>query len=172
MNKQSSPQAGPPKKGFWGFLAGMFPKRPDPLEPSEPTEEAPLQKRVSQLNPSDPEAGQQKPADSSVTNAPHIPPEADPDSEADPNRSGKPLQGSRSITEAQVPQTEEKGAPNTEGEDAPPTLATPQSIKAPTLEENDNFPPTLPTQPPASGGSGVDSSTPEPGDPYDPKEYR
>lgn len=38
-NAPQIPGAGPPKKGFWGFIAGLFPKRPAPLEPPTSTGE-------------------------------------------------------------------------------------------------------------------------------------
>jgi|GEM_PF-4657159 len=37
------PPAGPPRKGFWGFIASFFPKRPRILSSAEPTEDVPSQ---------------------------------------------------------------------------------------------------------------------------------
>jgi len=33
------PGMGPPKKGFWGFVASLFPKRPSPLDTPSPADE-------------------------------------------------------------------------------------------------------------------------------------
>jgi hypothetical protein len=40
-NHPKVPEPGPPKKGFWGFLASFFPKRPSVLTPPSPTGEVP-----------------------------------------------------------------------------------------------------------------------------------
>lgn len=170
-NSSQVPGAGPPKKGFWGVIASLIPKRPAPLDTASPTDDAPLQSESARYNPSSTEPGRPQPA-AGVTTRSHLPEGTPVEDEVDPNRSAKPLAGSQRIEEAQVPQTEETTAPNTEGEQTPPTIATPQSVKAPTIEENENYPPTLPTQPPASGGSENDTSTPEPGEPYEPKQKR
>jgi hypothetical protein len=127
-NESKTSLPGPPKKGFWGFIAGLFPRRPDALKPPTPTADTSLESKASDHNPSD--------------------------------------------SKGEVPQTEEAGAPNNEGEKEPPTLATPQDVKAPTLKENEDNPPTLPTVDEGSAGSEEDSSTPDPGESYDPKENR
>lgn len=138
VNSEVKPApGGPPKKGLWGFLAGLFPKRPEILEPPTPTANVQLESKASELNPSD-------------TN-------------------GEFQSQERPMSPEEAPQTEEEAAPNSQGETAPPTVAAPQNVKAPTLSENEDNPPTLATTEPASGGSEEDSSTPDPGESYDPK---
>jgi hypothetical protein len=51
--------AGPPRKGFWGFIASLFPKRPDLLEPPDPTEPVrPAVNDGSKNNPASTDSGE------------------------------------------------------------------------------------------------------------------
>jgi hypothetical protein len=113
-------EPGPPKKGFWGFIAGMFPKRPEVLDPSSPTGNTPAEDKTSQLNPSEFQADE---------------PSQTPSEDA--------VETTATETEAKLPQTDEESAPNDDDETSPPTIPTPEDVKAPTTEENDGKPPTL-----------------------------
>ena len=52
------PGSGPPKKGFWGAIANLFPKRPAPLEPPSPTAEVSPQSEKEEFSPRSTEPGE------------------------------------------------------------------------------------------------------------------
>ena len=56
-NPSRIPGAGPPKKGFWGAIASLFPRRPAPLDPPTPTAEVSPRSNTKKYNPSSTEPG-------------------------------------------------------------------------------------------------------------------
>jgi len=165
-DKPPIPAPGPPKKGFWGFVASLFPKRPQILEAPTPTSDSSVTNKPSDLNPSQSQPGQSQATDPSSESR-------RTEGSSQGNKSaqegtGQSLSGPRNIDNTPLPQTQEEAAPNSEGETMPPTVATPEYAQAPTLEDNEGMPPKLPTKPSGSGGSENDPSTPDPDEPYDP----
>lgn len=177
----ATPPPGPPKKGFWGAIAGLFSKQPKPQDivgagtPSQtpPPElgdvdrSAPLEEEQSQSEQSQGEQPQQTDQQPQGQQSPEQQAQSvDPGAPAT-GEGGESVSGALDISQEQVPQTEEQAAPNEEGERMPPTVNVPDSVKAPTTEENEDNPPTLPSEPEAAAGEADDTSVPDEEKPAD-----
>lgn len=135
-----TPEAGPPKKGFFGFIAKLFSKQPTPpshvdqsAAPVEPVAPAPVDQ-----NPPVTSDGSQPPAPQPVTLV--EPSVSTPVTPVDPL--AQPV-------------------PTIEPDHDPQPLAVPESLEGQTIQaDGTKVSPTLPTQPPAPANAPVAPAEP------------
>lgn len=178
---QQTPDPGPPKKGFWGFLAGLFPKQPKPHDHVEPSSEstnpaehvsdeqtpAPAQPQQPSIDVAVPQPTQEP---ASVQPVPSDPtPTATPEQSATPtiptdtSANPAPIQSETPTDPLAIP------VPTIKPDHDPQPLAVPGNLEAQPIEaDGTKVSPTLATQEPGAGDPASEHSeqtppTPQPG---------
>lgn len=176
---QHTPEPGPPKKGFWGFVASLFPKQPKPHDHVEPSSQSsnPAEHASDEQTPPSTSSEQAPPQPQADTAAPQADaqPVAQPAPEAPaptgeqftaPTTQQPAQQSPEAPTAAAAPQQEAPAdplaipVPTIQPDHDPQPLAVPDSLQAEPIEaDGTKVSPTLQTQEPGAGESP--SETPE-----------
>ncbi len=117
------PEPGPPKEGFWGWLASLFPRQPkierkDQISASEQADKEAAQDETASPGVAGMAPDQVLGAQASTAGRPTVGPYARPGDNITPSQSSE-----------KALYTDEKSKPNTMGEELPPLLPVPPSVK-------------------------------------------